>query len=213
MVRVKICGITREKDLEAAVDAGADLLGFVVDVPSSPRNIPVSKAKHLASQVPSAVSRVAVTVFRGETKLKKICSELEVEFVQLHGNLSLLATGEFLPERPVIGAVDVAAPNAIDLAVKYSDMFSTVLLDTAGKGGVGGTGVPHDWDLSSRIGVAIQPVPIILAGGLTPKNVGEAIQKVRPHGVDVSSGVEKRPGIKDHDRMREFVTKAKETEF
>ncbi len=213
MMRIKICGITREDDAEAAVALGVDSLGFVVGVPSSPRNLPLQRAKQLASKIPRGVSRVAVTVFRDEARLQEICSELDVDFVQLHGNLSgLHGLDEGLPSgKCVIGAVDAGAPNALSLAVEYSGRFGAVLLDTAGKGGVGGTGVLHDWSLSSRIRDAVQPASLILAGGLTPENVGEAIRRVRPSGVDVSSGVESRPGVKDRDKMREFVIKVRET--
>jgi len=83
-------------------------------------------------------------------------------------------------------------------------------LDTAGDGGLGGTGIAHDWYLSRRVRDIIYPKHLILAGGLTPENVGEAIRKVKPHGVDVSSGVEERPGIKDHEKMFDFVAKARD---
>ena len=212
MVKVKICGITREEDVEAAIDAGADSLGFVIGVPSSPRNIPLSKVKYFASKIPASVSSVAVTVFKDIEELKKVYTESDTDFIQLHGNLYpfLEPIVKFSSNRRIIGAVNARATNALEVAVQYSRAFNAVLLDTSGEGGVGGTGVSHDWNLSSGIRGMIQPAPVILAGGLTPENVGEAIQKVKPYGVDVSSGVEKRFGIKDHEKMFEFITRVKE---
>ena len=212
MVKVKICGLTREEDVEAAIDAGADSLGFVVGVPSSLRNITLSRAKELSSKIPENVNSVAVTVFKDLDELKRIYRELDTDFVQLHGSLYpflesivMLSFG-----RRIIRVVNAKAANALDLAGEYSRIFNAVLLDTAGVGGVGGTGVTHDWELSSRIRDAIQPFPLILAGGLTCENVGEAVRKVRPYGVDVSSGVEKSPGVKDHEKMFEFIRRVNE---
>lgn len=212
MVKVKICGITREEDLKAAVDAGADSVGFVVDVPSSPRNLSFSRARDLIANAPKSVSKVAVTVFKDVEKLKQIRTELDTDYLQLHGNLqpSLQSIGEFSSKKRIIGAVNAKAADALDLAVEYSGTFNAILLDTGGEGGMGGTGIPHDWRLSAGIRETIHPTPLILAGGLTAENVSEAIRCVKPYGVDVSSGVEKKPGIKDHDKIFKFIAEAKE---
>lgn len=211
MVKVKICGITRQEDLKAAVDAGADSLGFVVGVPSSPRNLQISKARSLIAEVPGSVSTVVVTVFKDMEKLKEIRVELNADYLQLHGNFHcfLESIVETSSEKRVIGAVNACAEDALERAVEYSGIFGSILVDTAGDGGLGGTGVTHNWNLSRRIRDRIHPTPLILAGGLTPENVGEAIELVKPFGVDVSSGVESKPGIKDHGKMFEFVTKVR----
>ncbi|MCJ7632022.1 phosphoribosylanthranilate isomerase [Candidatus Bathyarchaeota archaeon] len=214
MVMVKICGITREEDLEAAVDAGADSLGFVVGVHSSPRNLSLPMARRLIAKVPRNVDNVAVTVFENIGRLKQTYSELKPDYLQLHGDLRQILELQYEIERDrVIVAVDGRATNALDVATEFSGIFQFVLLDTAGDGGLGGTGMVHDWHSSRRIRNKIHPVHLILAGGLTPRNVGEAIRVVEPYGVDVSTGVEKKPGIKDHKKMREFVAKAREAKL
>ncbi len=215
MIKVKICGITREEDLEAAVEAGADSLGFVVGVPISPRNLSFSEARYLIAKVPQEVSSVAVTVFKTMDELVRIYSGLEADLLQIHGNLHrILESIVEIPSKSlVIGAVDCRAPEAFDWAVKFSETCRSVLLDTASEGGLGGTGVIHDWNLSRSIRDEIHPTPLILAGGLTPENVGEAIRRVKPYGVDVSSGVEKEPGVKDPEKMFDFVVKAKEAKL
>ena len=211
MVKVKICGITREEDLRAAVDAGADLLGFVVGVPASPRNLLFPRARYLTSKVPESVNSVAVTVFKTLSELVQIHRELKTDYIQLHGNFYHIRKPiTELPSRNcIIGAVNARAANALDLATEFSGIFQYVLLDTTGNGGVGGTGITHDWSLSKRIRDAIHPTPLILAGGLTPTNVSRAIGMVKPDGVDVSSGVEKKPGIKDHEKMFNFIAEVK----
>ena len=135
----------------------------------------------------------------------------KTDYLQLHGNLRhIFESLSEIPRSKIIGAVDGRAPNALDLAVESSSFFQSILLDTAGNGGVGGTGIVHDWHLSKKIRDVINPTPLILAGGLTIGNVTEAIEVVKPYGIDVSTGVERKPGIKDHEKMREFVAKAKE---
>ena len=211
MVKVKICGITRVDDLQAAIDAGADSLGFIVDVPSSPRNLPYSKAKSLISQAQKSVTTVAVTMFTDMEKLKQISTETNADYLQLHGlHYVHKSTLDSSLRRRIIAAVDARAEDALELAVAYSDVFTSILIDTARDDGVGGTGIIHNWALSRRIRDAIYPASSILAGGLTPENVSEAIRVVKSYGVDVSTGVERQPGIKDHQKMREFIARAKE---
>ena len=209
MVKVKICGITREDDLKAAVDAGVDSLGFVVGVPSSQRNLQLSEAKSLIAEASKSVNTVAVTIFKNMERLKQISKQTNADYLQIHGSFPELTLDPALRKR-IIGVVDARADDALELAVTYSGIFNSVLIDTAGDDGVGGTGLTHNWNLSRRIREVIYPVPLILAGGLSPENVDEAIHRVRPYGVDVSSGVERSPRIKDHEKMFEFVAKAKE---
>ena len=209
-MKVKICGITREDDLIAAVDAGADLLGFVVGVPSSHRNLALHEARRLITKAPGNVGCVAVTSFRSIEDLISIKRETEANYIQLHGIQDQLLEPINAQSGRVIGAVDARAPEALKMAVRFSGIFQYVLLDTAGEGGLGGTGMTHDWNFSRRVRDSIYPMPLILAGGLTAENVHEAIQLVKPYGVDVSSGIESSLGIKDHDKIFEFVKRAKE---
>ena len=212
MVYVKICGITRHEDLKVAIDAGTDLIGFIIGVTSSQRNLDLDKAKELISKVPNDASSVAVTVFKTKEELIKIYDEAEADYLQIHGNFQsiLESLPETLSKGRVIGAVNGRNPNAAELAVKVSNTFHTILLDSTTSDGLGGTGTTHDWTLSRRIRDTIYPNNLILAGGLTPDNVEDAIEKVRPYGVDVSTGVEMEPGIKDHKKIFDFITRVKE---
>jgi phosphoribosylanthranilate isomerase len=212
MVQVKICGITRYEDLKIAIDAGADLIGFIIGVTSSQRNLGLAKAKELISKVHNDVRSVAVTVFNTKEELIKIYDELETDYLQIHGDFHsiLKSFPETLSKERIIGAVSGRDPDASELAVRVSDIFHTILLDSTTHEGLGGTGITHDWNLSRRIRDTIYPNRLILAGGLTPENVGDAVKKVRPYGVDVSTGIEEKPGIKDHKKIFDFITRVKE---
>ncbi len=213
-VRVKICGITSLKDLLMAVDAGADALGFITDVPQSPKNLPINKAKELMRAAPIFVETVAVTVLKDVSHLEKIYNELDPNVIQVHGSTHLCKEArERLPDTRMIGAVHVKPDLAIDIAAEAADAFDAVLLDSHVSGEWGGTGKIHDWELSRRVREVIHPKPLILAGGLKPENVKEAIHVVRPYAVDVSSGVESRPGIKDRRKVFEFIKNAKGVEM
>ncbi len=211
-VRVKICGITRKEDLDAAAAAGADAIGFVVGVPASPRNISVEKAERLFRQAPPFVKSVLVTVPKGIDELAATCEKLNPDVIQLHGENALAAASIRLkfPNTCLIGAVNANSPNALEDASEVSGIFDAVLLDSFADGRYGGTGLVHDWKLSKIIKRAIHPKPLILAGGLNPENVAEAVRVVQPYAVDVSSGVERQPGIKDHQKIVNFVKNAKE---
>lgn len=214
MITVKICGITNKQDVEAAVKAGVDMLGFVVGVPSSPRNISQIKLKRLLKIIPHNVKSVAVTVFKSVAETQRIFKEINTDYIQLHGNY--YKSIQFLTEIPksqIIAAIDGKTSNALDYATEFSEIFQYVLLDAAGYDGRGGTGTNLNWDYCRLIRETIYPKPLILAGGLTPKNVNQAVQNVKPTGVDVSSGVEREFGIKDRKKIIEFVKNAKETKI
>jgi phosphoribosylanthranilate isomerase len=210
-VRVKICGITRKEDLDAAVAAGADAVGFVVGVASSPRNIALEKAEKLIRQVPPFVKSVLVTVPRGIDEFE-MYEKLNPDAIQIHGEKLHTAASVRLkiPNTLLIGAVNAKGANALDVVSKAAKIFDAVLLDSFANGRYGGTGIVHDWELSKRVKQAIHPKPLILAGGLTPENVAEAVRTVRPYAVDVSSGVELQPGIKGHKKIIEFIKNAKD---
>jgi phosphoribosylanthranilate isomerase len=209
-VRVKICGITRKEDLDAAAAAGADAVGFVVGVASSPRNIALEKAEKLIRQVPPFVKSVLVTVPIGIDEFE-MYEKLNPDAIQIHGeNLHAAASVRLkIPNTLLIGAVNANLANALDVVSRAAKIFDTVLLDSFANGQYGGTGIVHDWELSKRVKQAIHPKPLILAGGLNPENVAEAVRTVEPYAVDVSSGVELQPGIKDHQKMIEFIRNAK----
>ncbi len=213
-VKVKICGITLEKDLAIAVDAGADAVGFVIGVASSPRSLTLERAKELMKLTPVFVDNVAVTVPDNLDTLTKVYGKLRPDAIQIHGEKLLGAStlrGR-LPNVRLIRAVRVGLDSEAGMkaALGASKSFHAVLLDSLVQGKSGGTGVVHNWELSKRIKKAIHPKPLILAGGLKPENIKEAIQIVQPYAVDVSSGVELRPGVKDPKKVFEFVKNAKE---
>ena len=211
VVRVKICGITRKEDLVAAAAAGADAVGFVVGVASSPRKLSLNEAETLMRQVPPFVKSVLVTVPSSLKDLMEICEALNPGAVQIHGeNLQNIdAVRQKLPNKLLIKAVKANSPNAVGNAAEAARICDAVIIDSIANGKHGGTGVLHDWNVSSHIKQVIHPKPLILAGGLNPENVAEAVHTVEPYAVDVSSGVERQPGIKDYQKMVAFVKNAK----
>ena len=212
-MRVKICGLTRLQDVNAALNEGADALGFVIDSPS-PRSITYTRAKRLMKTVRVFSTKVAVTSVNDSKRVLKICRELKPDSLQLHAHtpnlVHLLRKQE--PSTQLILATPVWSSSALKQAKEVSHYADAILTDSPSPIGTGGTGRTHDWGLTARIRKAIYPHPLILAGGLTVKNVKAAIAQVQPYAVDVSSGVEKRVGIKDQGKMREFIMKAKEAE-
>ena len=211
-VRIKICGITNKKDLRAAAAFGADAVGFVVGVKSSPRNLQLSEARRLIKLVPLFVNSVVVTINENFEEIIGMCKYLQPTSVQIHGNRiqsDLKSLKEEIPNLFLIGSVKAAPFSAIKKSKDISKNVDAVLIDSYVKGKNGGTGVIHNWDLSLRIKKGIAPTPLILAGGLKPENVVDAIRSVQPYAVDVSSGVEKKPGIKDHKKIFNFIKNVK----
>lgn len=211
-IRTKICGITREEDLAVAVAAGADAIGFVVDVPSSPRNLTLEKAEELMKYVPIFVDSVVVTPASETNSLIKTYETLRPDAIQIYGENPLDASviREKMRDVRLIKTVYVKIADVIDEVIKISGFFDAVLLDSFAQGKYGGTGVVHDWQLSRQIRQMIEPKPLILAGGLNPENVQDAIRIVQPYAVDVSSSVELSPGVKDPQKVFEFIKNAKE---
>ena len=209
-VRVKICGITRYEDLAVAAEAGADAVGFVVDVPSSPRNLTTGKALKLIKRTPIFVKTVAVTVPKNLYHITRIYEKLRTDSIQIHGDNFSYTIREEFPNTSLIRALQVSSTNrVVKAAIKAAKDFDAILLDS---GKYGGTGKTHEWQLDKLVKEAIYPKPLILAGGLKPENVKEAICTVKPYAVDVSSGVESLPGIKDSEKIFEFIKKAKEVD-
>lgn len=214
-MHVKICGMMRQKDIEAASNHGADAVGFVVGTPSSRRNLTLAKASELMKNVPIFTSTVAVTSTCDRKILQKIIVKLTPDVLQLHSpdlkTVSVISKRN--PGLPLILATPIRNTESIakaEVIAKYSD---ALIADSPSELGIGGTGRVHDWKLTAQLRNRIYPKPLILAGGLTVSNVREAIRKVKPFGVDVSSGVEKAIGIKDDCKMNEFIKRSKELEF
>ena len=198
MTRIKICGITSIEDALAAVDAGADALGF--NFAAGPRKIEPALAIEMIAQLPPFVTVVGVFIGEDPT-IAAIADGCGVQVIQLHGGES----EEFaisLSPRPVIRVIHASDAGAIEAIPSYASA-SAILLDTSVAGKLGGTGRTFDWDIAVR--AKEYGKPIILAGGLNPVNVAAAVAKVGPYAVDVASGVESSPGKKDYRLMKEFV--------
>lgn len=213
-VKVKICGITNNEDLVTAVEAGADAVGFIVNVPSSRRNLTLGEAERLMKATPVFVKNVVVIVPKRLGELIETYERLRPDILQVHGhNLSDSVIREKLANTCLIRGIQVKSVHAVDEAVKAANTFDAVLVDSFVAGRFGGTGKVHDWELSKRVSQKVHPKPLILAGGLNPENVQDAVRVVKPYAVDVSSGVESQPGIKDSKKVFEFIKNAKEVEI
>lgn len=196
--RVKICGITRIEDAIAAAQAGADAIGFVFD-PKSPRHINPDQALKIARMLPPFITVVGLFVNAAPDTIEGVLQHVPLDLIQFHGNEKPEQCRRY--HRSYIKAIHMQAD--VDLYEKarlYSDATG-LLLDTYRADTAGGTGRAFDWDRVPRdLGK-----PLVLAGGLTPENVGAAIRKVRPYAVDVSSGVEQVKGIKDAKKISDFI--------
>lgn len=198
-VRVKICGLTRPEDVAAAADAGADAVGFVL-APSS-RRLDLARARELAAAVPPFVARVGVFVDPTEAELQVALDQLGLDLLQLHGHEPPELCRRF--GRRVLKAVRVRSPDDLALLERYAEW--PILLDSPEPG----SGSAFDWTWAAGLGDRRR---LVLAGGLTPANVARAVQAVRPWAVDVSTGVEKAPGVKDAGLIQQFVEAVRRTE-
>jgi len=209
---VKICGLTREEDLAVAVAAGADAVGFLVGVTSSPRNLTLERAKTLLKHVPVFIDSVVVTAPKNIEWLLEVCERLKPSAIQIHGKDQLDSSEiqETITGMRLIKTVYVTEDALNEKVIDDLKLFDAVLLDSFSMEQYGGTGKVHDWTLSKQIRENVAPVPVILAGGLKPENIKEAILAVEPYAVDVASGVEASPGIKDPKKVRAFVENAKQ---
>jgi phosphoribosylanthranilate isomerase len=196
-VRIKICGLTRPEDVDAAVAAGADAVGFVF-YPESSRYVSAQQAAALARRLPPFVLSVGLFVNAAPAEIQAALEVVPLNLLQFHGDESPEDCQRW--QRPYIRAARVTPE--LDL-LQYATRFSSAraLLLDAFVPGFGGAGKVFDWSLIPPS----LPLPLILSGGLTPQNVGEAVRRVRPAAVDVSSGVESAAGIKDPQRMADFV--------
>ena len=196
-MRVKICGLTRLEDAELAVDLGAAAIGFVFWA-GSPRVVEPDRAAAIVRMLPPFVTAVGVFVDQTEERVEEVAAHVGLGAVQLHGN-EAPAYCRRLRHR-VIRAVGLQDAVTLESLAVWPPGV-TLLVDAHDPERRGGTGRTVNWELAARIASAR---PTILAGGLRPENVGNAIAAVRPYAIDVSSGVEARPGVKDPARMRAF---------
>jgi phosphoribosylanthranilate isomerase len=200
-VRVKICGLTRSADVRVAIQAGADAVGFVF-ASRSKRVLDTARAAALVAQVPAFVSRVGLFMDQDSESVASVIKQVPLNLLQFHGAEDAQYCRQF--GLPYIKAVSMLSSRAVPQAVdEYSDA-AALLLDSHPPGGVGGTGAVFDWTL-----VPAASIPLVLAGGLTPENVRQAVVELKPWAVDVSSGVEDAPGVKNHAAMAKFIKEAK----
>lgn len=202
-MRVKLCGMTRPEDARAAERYGADAIGFVFA--ESPRRVTAEQARTISEAVGPFVTRVGVFVDAGIEAIRRVLKEVRLDVVQLHGN-ETPAEAEAVRSLGVRVVKAIRVRDAGSLAGLAAYDVDAFLLDAYVPGVAGGTGRTFEWALAEE---AARRYPVILAGGLTPENVAEAVAAVRPYAVDTSSGIESSPGVKDHERMREFITRAR----
>jgi phosphoribosylanthranilate isomerase len=201
-VRVKICGITNVEDAIAAVDAGADALGFMF-FEQSKRNVTFTQAAEIIRELPPFVARVGVFVNASRDFIDKAVDSTGIDTLQLHGEETPAFCTELAP-CTIIKAFRIRDRASLDECLNYRSYGW--LLDSFVAGAQGGTGVPFNWDVAAEATKLSRMV--IVAGGLKPETVADAVRKIRPYGVDVSSGVEASPGKKDHAKIRAFIEAA-----
>ena len=201
MVKIKMCGITNVDDARVAVEAGADALGFVM-YRKSPRFVKPAVVKAIVAGLPPFVLPVGVFVNEEPDRVRTLMDECGLALAQLHGD----ETAPYCQDlgRPVLKALRLKDRGTFLALAEFSGRANVrgFLIDAFSDQAYGGTGQTVDWGLAQEVA---QSMPVVLAGGLTPVNVAEAIARVRPYGVDVSSGVELSPGKKDHKKVKDFI--------
>lgn len=197
--RIKICGITSAIDAQQAVDAGADAIGLVFYEPS-PRAVDVEQAKSIVAKLPPFISVVALFVNPEVKVVQQVLNEVRIDLLQFHGDEENDFCSQF--QRPFIKAIRVRqAQDVVASCLRFTNALA-ILLDSYKPGVPGGTGETFDWSMIPKNHIK----PLILAGGLTPENVADAVIDIQPFAVDVSGGVEKAKGIKDHEKINEFIS-------
>ncbi len=204
MTKIKICGITNLQDAFYACDLGADALGFIFT--KSPRRISPQNAERIIKKLPPYVSTVGVFVDENAEDVMKIAFSCHLTAVQFHGRQTQKELYAFAPLK-AIKAFRVKDAESLKPLPHFPDV-DAFLLDAHTKGKTGGTGKTFNWNLAAAARKKVDK-PLILAGGLTPQNVADAIRKVKPYAVDVASGVEKSPGVKDYKKLKKFIENAR----
>ncbi|MFQ6105511.1 MAG: phosphoribosylanthranilate isomerase [Candidatus Hydrothermarchaeaceae archaeon] len=209
MVMVKICGNTSVKDALKCAELGADFIGTVVEVPvQTPRKVTADEAAEIVSAIQPPTGRIIVVILRDVEEAVMLYRKIQPDFIQLQGSESIKFVKELRSLIPcnIIKTIHVGGEASIKEARKFSRCCDALLLDTPSVQ-MGGSGVRHDWGISRRIAEKVR-IPVILAGGLNPENVVDAIKEVHPYAVDVASGVESR-GKKDYKKVKKFIRNAK----
>ncbi|WP_049982082.1 phosphoribosylanthranilate isomerase [Halorubrum sp. BV1] len=207
MARVKVCGLARDADLRAAVDAGADAVGVITEVPvDSPREVEPATAADLLADVPPFVTATLVTMPDSAERVVELVRTIGPDAVQIHGGWTPDEIRYIRAEtqRKVLLAVDATEPGR---AEELDAVADALVLDSTDESGAGGTGETHDWTRAGELADRLTS-PVVLAGGLTPDTVAEAIRAADPFAVDVASGVELDGGRKDHNAVARFVANA-----
>jgi phosphoribosylanthranilate isomerase len=207
MIRVKICGITNLADAKAATDAGANALGFNF-YEKSLRRVVTADAAQIRAKLPKEIEAVGVFVNAKPADINSLRAFVRFDAAQLHGDETPEIVARVASSLPVIKAFRVDASFVLTTLNRYAEAFA-FLLDGARAGQYGGTGQTTDWDLARCAATSHR---IILSGGLKVENVAEAIRIVHPYGVDVASGLETKPGKKDHARLKEFIDEVRRAE-
>ncbi|ELY66376.1 phosphoribosylanthranilate isomerase [Natronococcus jeotgali] len=210
MTRVKLCGTTDEDDLETAVAAGADAVGLISEVPvDTHRELSRVRATELAAAAPPFVTSVLVTMPETPTAAIELVETVGPDAVQLHGTLApeAVATVREEVDATVLVVLEAGETDAAT-ARRYDAVADGLLVDTPAAEGGGGTGETHDWELTRELTADLDS-PIVLAGGLSPANVADAVRTVEPFAVDVASGIEDADGATDADAARAFVERAR----
>lgn len=202
MIKIKICGITNAEDALMAIEYGADALGFIF-YPQSHRYVTPEKAKSIIDKLPPLTLRIGVFVDAEPETIMKTVNECRLDGVQFHGNESPEFCSKF--RRRVIKGIRPQREEEVANIAEYKvDAF---LVDSYHPDVMGGTGTTFDWELA--VAAKMFGVPVILAGGLNPKNVAEAVRLVKPYGIDVCTGVETFQGKKDPEKLKDFIEQAR----
>lgn len=208
MTKVKICGLSEPNTLTTAIDAGADFIGLVFYEPS-PRHVDIEVAKYLSNFIPDTVQVVGLFVNPDNNYLSSVINEVPLTMIQLHGDESIERAGEVKEKfgLPIIKALSISSKEDLKNIKQYEDIADLLLFDAKGENISGGNGKVFDWSI---LGQYQGTKPWMLAGGLTPNNVNEALKTLKPHALDVSSGVESAKGVKDNDKIRAFISAVKQ---
>ena len=208
MTKIKICGLSEPETLTTAIEDGADFIGLVFCEPS-PRNIEIEVAKYLAKFIPNTLQTVGLFVEPSDEQLNNILNEVPLNMIQLHGNESPERVTEIKAKfkLPVMKAIPISSSDDLKLIEQYEDTADWLLFDAKGEKIPGGNGIAFNWNILKNYQGA---KPWMLAGGLTPDNVIEALSILSPNAVDVSSGVESNKGIKDMNKIRSFLRAVKQ---
>lgn len=211
-MKVKICGLKSKEDVITACYEGADAVGFIVGTTHETTDeIDIECAIELSKYVPTFITPVLVTHFTNPASVAALCIATRINTVQLQGDISpveIIQLRNKLSGITIVKAIHVTELSAIKLAKKYERVVDMILLDSRTPDRLGGTGMPHDWSISAQI-VREVDLPVMLAGGLDPQNVADAIRIVNPYGVDVNTGVKGENGSKSSQKVRAFIQNVK----